>query len=138
MDQCVRVPLICSLDLLGVDVEKSRFMITLIFFDSLHSSALHIQSFSSCADEGLCIWCHWCWSMGSSGPQFLSLFMADFNFYVNMILINLNKEVMQNRGLEFVNMYKLSKTYVPNSIIDLTCRFNYSWDEKNCQCQQAK
>ena len=55
MDQCVRVPLICSLDLLGVDVEKSRFMMTSIFFDSLHSSTLDMQSFSSCADVGLCI-----------------------------------------------------------------------------------
>ena len=55
MDQCVRVPLIFSLDLLGVDVEKSRFMMTLIFFDSLHSSTLDMQSFSSCVDVGLCI-----------------------------------------------------------------------------------
>ena len=55
MDQCVRVPLICSLDLLGVDVEKSRFMMTLIFLDSLHSSTLDMQSFSSCVDVGLCI-----------------------------------------------------------------------------------
>ena len=135
MDQCVRVPLICSLDLLGVDVEKSRFMMTLIFFDSLHSSTLDMQSFSSCVDVGLCIWCHWCWSMGSSGPQFLSLFIADFNFYINIMSINLYKEGMQ---IQLVNMYRLFKTYVPNSIIDLTCRFNYSWDEKNCQCQQAK
>ena len=62
--------------------ENNLFKIAFIFLVSLHSSFVLDLSLSAWSVWVLLVWCHWCWSIGSSGPQFRSLFNDDFSFCV--------------------------------------------------------